>query len=95
MRIWIALLGAGFGLMLAVPVAGVPVMFAGALGLAILLEDELWPVIDLREPVDQPLDALEEPVAQVDDHGRAEELQVAGDGGKFLLAGSGGTTGLG
>ena len=95
MRIWIGLLAAGFGLTLAQPVVGVLVMLTGALGLAILLEDELAPVIDLREPVDQPLDTLEEPVAQVDDHRRAEELQVAGDGWKFLLARFGGTAGPG
>jgi hypothetical protein len=87
MRNWTVLLGTGFGLTLLAPVAGVLVMFTAALGLAILLEDELAPVIDLREPVDQPLDPLQEAVAQVHDHGRAEELQVTGDGGQFLLAG--------
>jgi hypothetical protein len=86
MRIWLALLGLGFGLTLLLPVVGVMFMLAGAVGLAIRLEDGLTPEIDLREPVDQPLHALEEPVAEVDDHGGAEDLQVAGDGRKFLFA---------
>ena len=86
MRIWLALLGLGFGLTLLLPVVGVLCMLTGAVGLAILLEDGLTPVIDLREAVDHPLHALEEPVAEVDDHGRTEDLQVTGDGRKFLLA---------
>jgi hypothetical protein len=86
MRIWLALLGLGFGLTLLLPVVGVLLMLTGALGLAILLEDGLTPEIDLREPVDHPFHALEEPVAEVDDHGGAQDLQVTGDGRKFLLA---------
>jgi len=81
MRILVATLALGFGLLLVLPVVGVLVMLTGGLGLAIRLEDGLTPGVDLREAVDQPLDSLEEPVAEVDDHGRAQELQMAGDGG--------------
>jgi len=95
MRIWLWLLGIGFGLTLLLPVVGVLVMLAGGVGLAIVMEEDLTPVVDLREEVDQPLHALEEPVAEVDHHGPAEELQVAGDGRKFLLAGTGRPGGVG
>jgi hypothetical protein len=91
MKIWIGFLGMGFGLTLLLPVVGVLVMLTGAVGLAILLEEGLTPAVDLRKAVDQPLHALEEAVAEVHDHGRPEELQVAGDGREFLLAGTGGT----
>ena len=85
MRILVTTLAVGFGLTLVVPVLGVVVMLTGAIGLAILMEDGL----DLREAVDHPFDTLEEPVAQVDHHGPAEKLQVAGDGGQLFLAGGG------
>jgi hypothetical protein len=87
MRIWLSFLGIGFGLTLLAPVVGVIVMLTGAVGLAIVLEEGLTPAVDLREVVDQPLHALQEAVAEVNHHGRTEKLQVAGDGGKFLLAG--------
>jgi hypothetical protein len=40
-RVSIALLGTGFGVAMLMPVVGVLTMFTGALGLAILLEEEL------------------------------------------------------
>jgi len=95
MRIWLGFLGIGFGLTLLLPVVGVLIMLTGAVGLAIVMEEDLTPAVDLREAVDQPLHALEEAVAEVDHHGRAEKLQVAGDGRKFLLAGTGGPGGVG
>lgn len=89
MKIWIGLLGTGFGLTLLLPVIGVVVMLIGAIGLAILLEEDLPPAVDLREAVQHPLHTLEEAVAEVHHHGGAEKLQVAGDGRKFLLGGAG------